>query len=72
MRAFFPVDLQQGSATATGMPGLGLRNTIVRQAGRVVGFCQDIVILGQFAFGLEYITLRPAASTGGDPILQAS
>ena len=74
MRAFFPVevDLQQGSARATGMQGIGSRNAIIRQAGKVVGFCQDIVILGQFAFGREYIALRPAAPTGGDPILQAS
>ena len=39
---------------------LGVRTAILRQIAAVANVAEDLVILGQFAFGREYVALYPA------------
>ena len=48
------------SAMARNHRALGLRTVIQRQVAAVANVAQDLVILGQFAFGREYVALHPA------------
>ena len=39
---------------------LGVKTAILRQIAAVANVAEDLVILGQFAFGREYVPLHPA------------